>query len=281
MPVASTRWRIALAAAFLTVVCFRAGGQGAETKSPERRFPEHFLKGEKADAARNVLSDYSLFRQRESVFHSTPKIYKYLFERLPLASDMIRALKFGKYKIAKATDGSFSIDTGAGVTGKFWIVHGEAQRKILYGEGEYNGWIIRRLGGRSIVMMTHRPGRDGDAVVMKNQMIVFVKVDNVVVEFFVKALDWLIRVLVRRQVRQASSAAQNLTEAIAREPAKVYEIFRKSPEIPKAALEGFRENFLSGKSPVSSQPPGSTSQPERTTLGARPPASAGESPARR
>ncbi len=70
---------------------------------------------------------------------------------------------------------------GAGVTGKFWIVHGEAQRKILYGEGEYNGWIIRRLGGRSIVMMTHRPERDGDVVVMKNQMIVFVKVDNVVV----------------------------------------------------------------------------------------------------
>lgn len=232
----------------------------SETSPSENLFPKRLFQGEKADEAWSLLSDYSLVRERRSVFRTTTQVYDYLFARLPLASDMIRALKFGKQKVARLPDGSFSIDTGTRVIGRFWVLHDGERRKVLYGQGEYNGWIIRRIGGRSTVIMTHEPATDEDGVAIKNHMQVFVKIDNVVVEFIVKTVDWLIRLLVRKQLGEASSAARKLTEAIAREPAKVYEELRKSPEIPEPALAEFREMFLSGKSPLGPRLPGSTPQ---------------------
>lgn len=250
MPGVRCGWRGRWTAVLLAAVSWASAG-AADTGSPGERFPGRLLQGEKAEEARSILKDYSLRRERRSEFRATPQIYDYLFRRLPLASDMIRALAFGKYRIAESAEGGYTIDTGTGVRGKFWVLHDGERRKVLYGDGEYSGWIIRRLGGRAVVLMNYAPGRDGDETVMKNHMTVFVKIDNVVVEFFVKTLDWLIRLLVKKQLADASSSAQRLTEAIAKEPARVYETLRKSPEmeIHKAALEEFRRFFLAGGSP--------------------------------
>ena len=171
------------------------------------------------------------------------KIYTYLFARLPIASDMIRALKIGKYKITEGPDGSYLLDTGAGVTGRFWIVHNGKDRKVIYAEGGYSGWLLRSLGGRATFAITDTPARTDRGLVVKNHLMVFVKVDNVVADFLIKSLDWMIRLLVRTRIRQASSAAQKLTEAIAREPEKVYERLEKSLRIPTSALNAFRTSF--------------------------------------
>ncbi|MBI2880640.1 MAG: hypothetical protein HYY21_03580 [Candidatus Tectomicrobia bacterium] len=95
-------------------------------------------------------------------------------------------------------------------------------------------------------MMDYAPGRDGGETVMQNHMTVFVKMDNGVAESFVKALDWLIRLLVGTQLADASSSAQRLMETVAKEPARVYETLRRSPGIPETALEEFRRFFLAG-----------------------------------
>ena len=78
---------------------------------------------------------------------------------------------------------------------------------------------------------------------MKNHLMVFVKVDNIIVDFLIKSLDWMIRLLIRTRIRQASSAVQKLTEAIAREPEKVYKRLEKSLRIPTSALKAFRAHF--------------------------------------
>ena len=66
--------------------------------------------------------------------------------------------------------------------------------------------------------MAYKSVQGKDDLVMKNHIMVFVNIDNVVLEFLVKALDWVIRILVRSQLNQASSSTQKLTETITREP---------------------------------------------------------------
>ncbi len=227
----------------LAAGCGGAFAAGANEPPPEERFPVRLIKGEKTGAARFFLEDYTLFRERRTEFRSTLKIYTYLFARLPIASDMIRALKIGKYKITEGPDGSYLLDTGAGVTGRFWIVHNGKDRKVIYAEGGYSGWLLRSLGGRATFAITYTPARTDRSLVVKNHLMVFVKVDNVVADFLIKSLDWMSRLLVRTRIRQASSAAQKLTEAIAREPEKVYERLEKSLRIPTSALNAFRTSF--------------------------------------
>jgi hypothetical protein len=231
----------------LAAGCAAALAAGAKEPSPEERFPIRLIQGEKTEAARFFLEDYTLFRERRTEFRSTLKVYAYLFARLPLASDMIRALKIGKHKITEGPDGAYLIDTGSGVTGRFWIVHSGKGRKVIYGEGGYSGWLIRNLGGRASFAIAYTPARTDRGLVMKNHLMVFVKVDNVIVDFLIKSLDWMIRLLVRAQISQASSAAQKLTEAIAREPEKVYERLEKSLRIPTSALKAFRARFPGGR----------------------------------
>ncbi len=220
------------------------GTEAAESEpTPVSRFPIHLMNGKTGEAARRVLKDHTLFRERKSAFRSTSKVYDYLFKRLPLATDMLRVLEFGKYQIGHGPDGSYTIDSGTGVKGKFWILHDADGQKILYGEGGYSGWLIRNLGGRATVSVAYKPVQGKDGLVMKNHIMVFVKIDNVVVDFLVKALDWAIRIVVRSQVNQASSSTRKLAEAIAREPGKVYEKLRKSSVIPRPSLNEFRALF--------------------------------------
>ena len=76
-------------------------------------------------------------------------------------------------------------------------------------------------------------------------MTVLVKIDNVVVDFLVKALNWIIRVKVRSQLDRASSSAQKLTEIIAKTPEKAYKKLRASSLIPQSILNEYRHFFLS------------------------------------
>jgi hypothetical protein len=229
---------------------FALAANGAEENSapPEARFPNHLLQGEKAAEARKLLKDYTLFRERSSTYQSSIKVYDYLWDRMPLSATMIRVLEFATYKIDKLPDGSYSLDTGTGVRAHIWIMDGGEGLKIIYGHGTYRGWLIRSLGGRATAAIGYKPEKDGDKTLVKNTLMVFVKVDNVVVDFFIKTFDWLIRLVVRNQIGHASSAAQKLTEAVAQNPAKVYDALRKSPEVSQEELEEFRQTFLDKKS---------------------------------
>lgn len=213
--------------------------------TPISNFPAHLMRGKMGEAANQVLEDHTLFHQRKSAFQSTPRVYKYLWSRLSLASDMIRVLEFGKYKIASSSNGSYTIDTGTGVKGRFWLLYNGDGQKILYGEGGYSGWLIRNLSGRAIVSMSYNPIPEKEGIIMGNRMTVLVKIDNVVVDFLVKALNWIIRIKVRSQLDRASSSAQKLTEIIAKAPEKAYKKLRASSLIPQSTLNEFRHFFLS------------------------------------
>jgi hypothetical protein len=230
------------------VFAFAANGAEKTDAPPEARFPKELLQGEKAAEARKILEGYTLFRERSSKYQSTMKVYDYLWDRMPLSATMIRMLEFGTYKISKLPDGSYSLETGTGVTATFWIMDGGEGLKIIYGNGTYRGWLIRSLGGRATAAIGYQPEKDGDKTLVKNTLMVFVKVDNVVVDFFIRTFDWLIRLVVRNQIGDASSAAKKLTEAVAQNPAKVYDALRKSPDVSQEELEEFRRTFLEKKS---------------------------------
>lgn len=124
------------------------GTEAAESEpTPVSRFPSHLMNGKIGEAARQILKDHTLFRERKSTFRSTPKVYDYVFKRLPLATDMLRVLEFGKYKIGHGLDGSYTIESGTGVKGKFWVLHDA--------DGQKNSLWRRRIFG----LAHSQPGR--------------------------------------------------------------------------------------------------------------------------
>ena len=105
------------------------GGRiGANPRFPVSESPHD---GKIGEAVRQILKDHTFFREQKSTFRSTPKVYDYVFKRLPLATDMLRILEFGNYEIGHGPDGSYTIDSGTGVQGKFWVLHNADGQKIF------------------------------------------------------------------------------------------------------------------------------------------------------
>ena len=95
-----------------SLVACPPGPAPAEPLLSAHRFPTHLVTGPDASRVREIFREHSISRKHRSRFESTPKVYRYLLERIPLAATLIRVLRFGKYKITERPGGVLTVDSG-------------------------------------------------------------------------------------------------------------------------------------------------------------------------
>lgn len=211
---------------------------------PEAQFPVNLVNGRDAQRVREVLGDYSIHRDHRSHFESTPKVYRYLLDRLPLAATLIRLLDLGKYKITENADGALTVDNQEGLVLKVWMSHKSGDQVVAYMEGVYRSWWTSGIHGRAAVWLRFHPKELEGRSVMENQFLGFIKFTNPVVEIVAKVVNFVLRRLTDTEIERSQSAGRSLAELLAKRPAKVYAAMRKSEEVSPGALEEFRTLFL-------------------------------------
>ncbi|MFQ5692150.1 MAG: hypothetical protein ACE5IM_03785 [Nitrospinota bacterium] len=194
-----------------------------------------------------MLADYSIFRQQRSRFESTPKVYWYLINRLPLAATLIRILDFGKYKVSENPDGTLTVDNQSGLVLKVWLHHKSEDQLVSYLEGAYNAWWTTGIHGRAAVWLRFRPMKIEGRPVMENEFRGFIKFANPVVELVARIVNFFVQRLAEKEIQQSQNAGRKLAELLAKDPAKVYAAMKKSREISPQDLKEFQETFLRSK----------------------------------
>ena len=225
---------------------------GSEPKVPESGFPVNLVSASDSKRLREILEDFSIFRQDVIRFESAPKVYRYLLDRIPLSATLIRLLKFGKYRITESTEGQLLMDNQEGLTMKVWIFHKDEKQLVALAEGAYHSWWTTGIRGRGAIWIQFRPRLIKSGPVMENNFVGYIKFRNPVVEIVAKVADFFLRRMTDREIGRGQSAGRLLAELLAKEPAKGYEAMQKSPEVTPRQVEEFRDYFL--RSLVSAEP---------------------------
>ncbi|MFQ5914525.1 MAG: hypothetical protein ACE5JS_15225 [Nitrospinota bacterium] len=201
-----------------------------------------------------ILSDYSIYRDHQAYFESSPKVYRYLLDRLPLASTLIRILDFGNYKVFENPDRTLTVDNQDGLVLKVWVHHKSDNQLISYVEGVYDSWWTPGIHGRAVIWLRFHPKKIEGHSVIENDMLGFIKFSNPVVDVIAKGVDFLVRRLTDLEIQKGQGAGRSIAELLAKDPLRVYAAMRESPQVSPAELEEFRRTFLLSDASEAVQP---------------------------
>ncbi|HCX90280.1 MAG: hypothetical protein COW04_06365 [Deltaproteobacteria bacterium CG12_big_fil_rev_8_21_14_0_65_43_10] len=128
---------------------------GGTERKPQ--IPTSIPSGTDRDKIVKVIEDYTVFKKVGGVrFETNPSIYKYLMDRLPLATNIIRGLNIRNLVITKNKDQSFHFKDGESIIGDFRLIHKDPGTIVFYFNGQYNGNVIKKLMGKAVVIVEYR-----------------------------------------------------------------------------------------------------------------------------
>ncbi|MBI4620510.1 MAG: hypothetical protein HY739_10155 [Desulfobacterales bacterium] len=213
---------------------------GTERK---HHIPPSVLSDTDRDKIIKVIEECSVFKEIRGVrFETNSSIYKYLLDRLPLATDIIRGLNIRNLVITRNKDQSFHFKDGESITGDFRLIHKYPKTIVFYGNGQYNGNVIKKLMGKAVIIVEYREDRKGKFI--ENVLYIYLKANNRFVELIIKVFKPLARMVLDRKLLSYISTAREVCERITEDSAEVYKDIKDSKEVSKNDLEEYRRFFL-------------------------------------
>jgi hypothetical protein len=216
----------------------------ADNPVPQKTFPVNLVNETDSSRVQKILKEYSLYRENVTRFESTPKVYRYLINRLPLAATLIRILDLGNYKITKNPDGTLTVDNQDGLVLTVRMHHVSETQLVSFVDGVYNSWWTTGIRGRAAIWLRFHPNVADGRPVMENDFVGFIEFPNPVVEFMAKVVDFFLRRMTDEQIEISQNAGRTLTELLAKDPAKVYLAMQSSPEVSAEQRDEFLRTFL-------------------------------------
>lgn len=214
---------------------------GETERTPQ--IPTSVLSGTDRDKIVKVIEDYTVFKKTKGVrFEANPSIYKYLLDRLPLATSIIRGLNIRNLVITKNKDQSFHFKDGESIIGDFRLIHRDPRTIVFYCNGQYNGNVIKKLMGKAVVIVEYREDHKGEAI--ENVFYIYLKANNRFVELMIKVFKPLVNMVIDRKVLSYMYTAREVCERITKDPGGVYKSIKDSKEVSKNELEEYRRFFL-------------------------------------
>jgi hypothetical protein len=207
------------------------------------QIPTSVLSGTDRDKIVKVIEDYTVFKKTKGVrFEANPSIYKYLLDRLPLATSIIRGLNIRNLVITKNKDQSFHFKDGESIIGDFRLIHRDPRTIVCYCNGQYNGNVIKKLTGEAVVIVEYREGLKGEFI--ENVFYIYLKANNRFVELMINVFKPLVNMVIDRKVLSYMYTVIEVCERIDKDPAGVYKGIKDSKDISKKDLEEYRRFFL-------------------------------------
>lgn len=205
--------------------------------------PYHLIKEDRREEIRGIVDSHTLLRFLKEVEYEIDKpVLVFLVERPVLLAAVLKAMNIRDYIISDKNNGTYAFDDRNGISGYFERVHSGFGQKYYYAFGGYKVLFFDLKGRAAIFFRYQTSAESGKKSVIRAD--VYSKVDNVVVEFFLKVLRPIIRPMMDRKIKKFIQETQELSHDIVSRPEKVYQAVQDSGYPHKEEMEAFKKLIL-------------------------------------
>jgi hypothetical protein len=115
---------------------------------------------------------------------------------------------------------TFDASDGAGTASKMEIVYGTADTQVMFGEGTYEGPLLKRkVNGRCVMVLKSAYGRDEiQQTNIASQLDVFLQLDNMGVDLIAKTLHPLLGKTADHNFAETANFVGRVSQAIEKNP---------------------------------------------------------------
>jgi hypothetical protein len=178
-------------------------------------------------------------RVQAQPFAARQEVFEYLLDHPEFATHVTRALRLARYRIWRDAAGLW-LDDGWGTRGRFEVVHAARGVRVMYARGRYAQRLLPDIAGEAIVVIeyTARPAA-ADRTEIVPAISGFVRLDNPLLA----AVGRLARPIAAAKAEKAAhrlvKVFMRTSRAIEEEPARVWDLLRQRPDVPRRELEEF------------------------------------------
>ncbi len=223
------------------IVLICAGTAHGQKSSEEIKFkiPYELLAEDRREEVRKIVATHTIFRIFKNIEYKTDEsILKFMMDHPVFLSATLKAMKIRNYSVKRGINGMYLFDDRKGIIGKFEVIYSVPGKRYYYGFGGYHGLIFKLLG-RGSLLFEYR-GVGGNPRRTYVNVNVYTKVDNVILETFLKILKPIIMPLIDKKIYKFIDETQKLARKITSHPEKVYQVVKESGYADKKELEEFR-----------------------------------------
>lgn len=174
-------------------------------------------------------------------FPTRPDVFEFLLDHPDFATRVTRTLRLARYRIWRTPGGLF-LDDGWGATGHFWVLYAANGTRVMHARGQYRKGVLPSIRGEAVTILeyTYTTGADGRSLIHPT-VTGFVRFHSRAVALLLAIARPLAQRKADKEAHRLVKVFKEVSEAIDRDPAGVYEKLAAQPDVPRGELEEFRQ----------------------------------------
>jgi hypothetical protein len=172
-------------------------------------------------------------------FPARREVFEYLLDHPEFATHVTRALKLGRYRIWRASDGLW-LDDGWGARGRFRVVHAGDGIRVMHARGVYEQRFLPDISGEAVVLIEYAWQATGQGrTEVRPAISGFVKIDNRMLAAAGRFANSIATAKAEKEAKGLAKLFARTTRAIEEDPGRVWDLIRARPDVPRRELEEF------------------------------------------
>jgi hypothetical protein len=208
--------------------------------------------------ARTLLDSPTVVRRLPARrFIADKRTYDYLLDHLSVASRLSGVLGYGYYRLVQEEDGRFHGWDHRGVEGDVWLIYSDPNERVYIGEGSYDTWYTPKISAKVLLAVRYsvvgagtagsgsapraRAGAPGRAPLppIVTRVDIYVQTSRLV-----GYLMELLGQVTDKKLAQLVSSAQYTSQALSRDPERVWNRMKRSGKFTPEELEDVRRTLV-------------------------------------
>lgn len=218
--------------------------EGQTRREAIELIPFDQLTDEAQQKLREVVERPSIYRRLPvTVIQSDPDLYVFLIRYPEVVVNMWQLMGVTKVTVQRTGDYTFRASDGAGTVSKVELVYGDRERHVFYGEGAYDGPLLRRLvRGRCVLVLKSEYQQTMDQrTYITNQLDMFVQLDNVGAEILARTLHPLVGKASDHNFVESTQFLAQVSQAAETRGVKLQQLSRRLANIQPDVRSRFSE----------------------------------------
>lgn len=191
-----------------------------------------------------VVSKPSIYRQLPTtVVESDPDMYLFLVRYPEVIVNMWQLMGVTKVQVTRTDDYTFEASDGAGTACDVELIYGDHKTHVFYGEGSYEGPLLKRLirGTCVMVLRSDFAQTEDQHIYATSRLDMFVRFDNVGAEILAKTLHPLVGKSADHNFKESTRFLGQVSQAAETRATGVHQLANRLNNIRPAVRDKFVE----------------------------------------
>ena len=167
----------------------------------------------------SLLTDYTFQRSvAETARVLDATLHEFLLSHPDVGAALARVQGLGPYRVRRVGPGVFAGTDGEGVSTVLRILSKAPGRRVLHASGRYAARLFPDISGEALVLLTTRYEETGDGELAHGQLVVYARVNNRVIGWFLGVLRPLIGGVLDAKIAKAFLNESRAVDRLVRNP---------------------------------------------------------------